>query len=268
MIEYIIKMLFYIIVYSIGGWMLESIYKTILEKRFVNSGFLKGPVCPIYGLGAFIMLISLSFLKDNIVLLFIVGVVILSIWEYMVGLILEKLFKVKYWDYSDLKFNYKGRICLKNSIYWGILGVCFIKLIHPFIENIINMISFDIIVYLDIFFYVVLIIDTIGSSINVLFIRDWDKRKKEMEDDIRKKIAELREQGRLKQDTKKSRIVLRKLKLRQTKLKIGMYKTAKRLKNAFPSMKSKEITEFANQKVDMEAFKKYIKKLQTKIMKK
>lgn len=269
MLEFIVKILFYIIVYSVAGWILESVYKTIVEKRFVNSGFLTGPVCPIYGIGAFIMLISLGFLKDNILPLFIVAFIILSIWEYMVGFILEKLFKAKYWDYSHLRFNYKGRICLKNSIYWGILGVFFIQLIHPFVDNLINsIIPFNAIVYLDILFYIILVIDIIGSSINVLFIRDWDKRKKEMEDDIKKKINDLRTQKKLKQDTKNSKIVIRKLKLRQTKIKIGVYKTAKRLKNAFPSMKSERITEFTNQKVDMEALKKYIRKLQTKIMKK
>ena len=129
--EIILKFLAYIIVYSFLGWVLESVYKTILGKQLVNSGFLRGPVCPIYGLAAAIMLLTLKSLENNVILLFIVSFFCLSIWEYIVGLFLEKLFKTKYWDYSNLKFNIHGRVCLKNSMYWGVLGVAFIKIIHP-----------------------------------------------------------------------------------------------------------------------------------------
>ena len=116
------KVIFYFILYSFLGWCLESIYKSILQKKIVNSGFLYGPFCPMYGIGA-ILMIALGGISKNVVIIFIIGFLLFSVWEYIVAVILEKLYKTKYWDYSDIKFNIKGRVCLKNSIYWGILGI-------------------------------------------------------------------------------------------------------------------------------------------------
>ena len=100
---------------------MESVVRTIAEKKIINTGFLEGPCCPIYGFGACIMFLFLSKLKNKIVLLFIASVVILSTWEYLVGVILEKMFNTKYWDYSDHKFHIQGRVFLTNSICWGII---------------------------------------------------------------------------------------------------------------------------------------------------
>ena len=121
----IIKILTYFIIYSFLGWLLESVFKTILEKKIVNSGFLHGPFCPIYGIGAIIMYLGLNNFSKYPILVFILGFLILSIWEYIVGWGLEKLFNTKYWDYSKNKFNIKGRVCLMNSLFWGVLGMIF-----------------------------------------------------------------------------------------------------------------------------------------------
>ena len=128
----------YFIIYSFLGWILESIFRSFCEKKIINTGFLRGPICPIYGCGAIIMILFLGKFSNSKILLFIMSVIFLSIWEYIVGVILEKIFKTKYWDYSDHKFNYKGRICLTNSIAWGFLGVLFINFIHPSIVNILK----------------------------------------------------------------------------------------------------------------------------------
>ena len=106
-----------------------------------------GPYCPIYGFGAIIMLLSLIKLKENVVLLFIVSFVVLSVWEYLASIILEKIYHTKYWDYSDKKFNFKGRICLANSFYWGILGLIFIEIMHPFISKYVEILPINIILY-------------------------------------------------------------------------------------------------------------------------
>ena len=111
--ESILHIITYLIIYSFLGWVLESVSKTISQRKWVNSGFLKGPLCPIYGFGAIIMVLCLSFLKENIVILFIAAFIVLSVWEYIVGFFLEKVFKTKYWDYSNIKFNIHGRVCLK-----------------------------------------------------------------------------------------------------------------------------------------------------------
>lgn len=122
----IIKTLDYFFIYSFIGWVLESVYKTIYEKKLVNSGFLYGPFCPIYGLGALIMYAFLSGYNDNPLHVFVIGFVILSIWEYIVAWAIEKVLHEKYWDYSNNKFNINGRVCLLNSLFWGILGVIYI----------------------------------------------------------------------------------------------------------------------------------------------
>jgi len=104
-LEQILDLLTYFMIYSFLGWIIESVYKSILQKRFVNSGFLHGFLCPIYGFGALIMLLFLNQLKSNLFIVFLAGIIILSIWEYFVGYLLEKILKTKYWDYSDNKYN-------------------------------------------------------------------------------------------------------------------------------------------------------------------
>lgn len=264
------KILLYIIIYSVLGWILESVYKTFLEKKFVNSGFLKGPVCPIYGFGALLMLLTLNNLKDKIILLFIVAFFVLSIWEYAVGLFLEKIFKTKYWDYSHLKFNIQGRVCLKNSIYWGILGVGFIKLVHPFIESKVALIPENYILYINIIAYTILIIDVVASSIKVLRLSNWTARISEIENNIKEKFDELKKQKENKTSKNNEEEIeqgIRRLKLKQARLKLNLYKTANRLKDAFPSMKSESIAEFINQKIDIKALNEKIKRLRNKIIK-
>lgn len=115
------ELLMYFIIYSILGWIMESVVRSVAEKKIINTGFLIGPLCPIYGFGACIMILFLSHLKNRIILLFAISVIVLSAWEYIVGVLLEKLFKTKYWDYSDHKFNIQGRVCLTNSICWGVI---------------------------------------------------------------------------------------------------------------------------------------------------
>lgn len=132
----ILRMLLYFIIYSFFGWVIESIFKTILQKKFVNSGFLYGPFCPIYGFGAIIMLLFLEPFKSNIIILFFMAFIVMSIWEYIVGWYLEKKFNTKYWDYTGNFLNIKGRVCLINSIFWGVLGVIFMLWVHPIIRKI------------------------------------------------------------------------------------------------------------------------------------
>ena len=133
--EEILTFLTYFIVYSFLGWILESTFRSIIERKLINTGFLIGPLCPIYGFGACIMFLFLEGLSNNIILSFLVSFVLLTLWEYVVGVMLEKMFHTKFWDYSNHKVNFQGRICLINSIYWGILGVVFIKIIHPLVQS-------------------------------------------------------------------------------------------------------------------------------------
>ena len=94
--QQIFMILTYFIIYSVLGWIMESIYRSICEKKVINTGFLKGPFCPIYGIGAVIMILFLQSCKSNIFLLFIISMIVLTIWEYIVAIILEKTFHIKY----------------------------------------------------------------------------------------------------------------------------------------------------------------------------
>ncbi len=121
----------YFIIYSFLGWVCECIYCSIPEKKFINRGFLMGPYCPIYGCGALLVLYLLHPFASNIILLFLAGVVVTSILEYITSWIMEVIFHTKWWDYSTYRFNLHGRVCLRNSILFGILSIVVYCCIHP-----------------------------------------------------------------------------------------------------------------------------------------
>ena len=121
-------------IYCFFGWIFESAYVSFLKKRFVNRGFLHLPLLPLYGTGAVMMLwVSLP-VKDNLFLVYAAGVIAATILEYVTGWGMEKLFKVKYWDYSDQRFQLNGYICLSSSIAWGFLTILLTEVIHRPIE--------------------------------------------------------------------------------------------------------------------------------------
>ncbi len=121
----------YFCFYSCAGWCMETVYCSILEKRFVPRGFLHGPLCPIYGVGVLLMILFFAPLKGNLALFYIVSTVVMSAWEYFVGWFLEVTTHIKYWDYSMYRFNLKGRICLWVCLVWGLLSYVCIFWIHP-----------------------------------------------------------------------------------------------------------------------------------------
>lgn len=265
----IIYYITYLFIYSFAGWILESVCKTVDQRKFVNSGFLNGPFCPIYGFGAIIMLLCLNFLKDKPILLFIAAFFVLSIWEYLVGLFLEKVFKTKYWDYSHLKFNIQGRVCLKNSLFWGVLGVLFIRYIHPFLEKYVKIIPVNLLLYIDIIVGIAILVDLVFSIIAVVNFETMVKKINELGENIKEKVKEQKELNdknklKLEEIEKKSieniEAIIQELKFKQAKLKLRIYKRANRLKKAFPSMKSETITTFLNQKIDLQKLKENIKK--------
>ncbi len=157
------KLFLYFMIYSMLGWLIESLYVSIANKRLINSGFLFGPYCPIYGLGSLIVLFLLSSFHHNILLLFILSFLLTSILEYFTSYILEKLFGVLWWDYSKMKFNIKGRVCLLNSILFGIMSLIVTYLVHPIIYNFIESNSNTVLTIMFIFLLSVLIIDLFYS---------------------------------------------------------------------------------------------------------
>lgn len=121
--------------YSFLGWLCETIFCSIGQKKFVYRGFLIGPVCPIYGFGALFILALLTDVKDNLPALFMSAMVVTSVLEYLTSFLMEKLFRAKWWDYSKKPFNIHGRVCLQNSVLFGIMGVLLARYIAPFINS-------------------------------------------------------------------------------------------------------------------------------------
>lgn len=131
-------MVLYFFIYSFVGWAQETVQCSVRERRFVNRGFLNGPICPIYGCGALLILTALLPLQRGISslwlavpLVFLIGGFIASALEYFTSWLMEKLFHARWWDYSQQKCNLNGRICLWISIAWGVLAAALVFLIQP-----------------------------------------------------------------------------------------------------------------------------------------
>jgi uncharacterized membrane protein len=180
---------------------MESIVRSVCEKKLINTGFLIGPFCPIYGAGAIMLFLFLNKFENRIILLFLMSIIVLTTWEYIVGVMLEKIFKTKYWDYSEQKFNFQGRICLVNSICWGVLGVVFVKYIHPFIQSLILKIDVNLLNYIIGIIAIVMIVDTIVSIIKVKNIRSTLERVENLNKEIKEKLKELRKAKKNKEKT-------------------------------------------------------------------
>lgn len=263
-INTILYLLFYFFVYSIVGWMLESSYRSLIERKLINSGFLHGPYCPIYGFGAVIMFLFLDGFEDNIILLFVMGFLVLSAWEYVVGVLLEKVYHTKYWDYSHSRFNIHGRVCLLNSIYWGILGVIFIKIIHPFVQDLTLSIPYHWLVTLDVSLLAIFVTDFIISNGKIKGIDKQLAYLKEITETIKEKIKEIKKAR--EEDIKNEEIIqtlkeaLDELKQKQDILKMNLYKQSIRLKKAFPTIQSDKINEILKKEIDLNVLKNRIHK--------
>ncbi|MBE6774736.1 MAG: hypothetical protein E7543_00925 [Ruminococcaceae bacterium] len=140
--ESIVKYILLFFFYSAAGWCLESLYCSIGEKRFVNRGFLTGPLCPIYGTAALVLVILIyNPFKDNPLAVFVLGIILCDIVEYVTSYIMEKLFSARWWDYTYEFMNIGGRICLKHTLYWGVISIIFVKTIHPAVDNLYSRID-------------------------------------------------------------------------------------------------------------------------------
>lgn len=134
------------IFYAFIGWILESTYCSIgamyksKKFTFINRGFLFGPVVPIYAVCAVLMALTLMPFRDRWYLVALIGLVVCDGVEYFTSWIMEKLFHARWWDYSKQPFNIQGRICLRNSLFWAVLSVIFIELIHPHVLELYEMI--------------------------------------------------------------------------------------------------------------------------------
>ena len=121
--------------YGFFGWCYESTYVSIKHKRWVNRGFMRGPILPLYGSGAILLLFVTIPFRDSLILMFIAGAIGATALEYVTGVAMEALFKVRYWDYTNRRFNFQGHICLAATTLWGFFAIVIVKVIHRPIEN-------------------------------------------------------------------------------------------------------------------------------------
>ncbi|MHB1454725.1 MAG: putative ABC transporter permease [Saccharofermentanales bacterium] len=133
------QILWIFVIYSFIGWCTEVVYAASSSGRFVNRGFLNGPVCPIYGFGVLFVLLALTPLKDNLLLLFLGSVLLTSVLELITGFLLEMILDDKWWDYTDEPFNIKGYICLRFSLMWGVACVLVMIAFQPLVMGFIEM---------------------------------------------------------------------------------------------------------------------------------
>lgn len=124
-------------IYGFLGWCYESAYVSIKHKRWVNRGFVRGPLLPLYGSGAILLLFVTIPFRESLFMMFVAGAIGATILEYVTGVTMEALFKVRYWDYSKRKFNFQGHICLAATTLWGVFAILLVKVVHRPIENLI-----------------------------------------------------------------------------------------------------------------------------------
>ena len=129
----------WLIIYSFFGWVWETCYVSVKSGKFVNRGFINGPLCTIYGFGAVSVYAILKPVSDNILYLYVGGVVVATALEYVTAVLMESIFHTSWWDYSDNKFNFQGRICLGASLGWGFFTVLLFKVLHPVVETVVAL---------------------------------------------------------------------------------------------------------------------------------
>lgn len=237
-------------IYAFLGWVLETIYATIKKGYFINRGFLNGPFCPIYGFGTVFLIIFLKPFMNNIFMLFIFSAILTSLLEYFTGYLLETLFHSSWWDYNNRKYNIKGRVCLEFSIYWGLLSIFILRIIHPAIDFIIRWIPSTIGIWIFSALLAYFIADFTATLIEVIHIHSLFKELRNINLEIKEKLENLNFHIKSLRRTNKiddnSEDLISELKIRREYIISNAIKRSSRIRSAFPEFKSKIFNEVLN----------------------
>lgn len=250
--------------YSFCGWIYESCLVSVKNKTWVNRGFLNGPIIPIYGAGATVVYVCLSGVSDRPVIIFLTGMAVATVLEYVTSWVMEKLFHAKWWDYSHYKYNFQGRICLVASLIWGFLSLLMTDMLQPFMNSVIAQIPRQA---GEAAGYVIFLVFGTDLGITVVYTLQLDKKLEELTR-YREEFMEYLEGSRLYEtkeelmerleslsiwnmgESLKARLVEQQEKKEELEEKIGGFLSAfekkaqmqnfieKRLIKAFPTMKS------------------------------
>ena len=173
MIQYkAFQWLFFFYFYCFFGWCFESSYVSLKSGKLVNRGFMRGPFLPLYGSGAIMMLVVSMPFRDNILLTYIAGVIGATSLEYITGVTMEALFKVRYWDYSNQPFNFQGHICLGTTLAWGFLTILMTRVVHMPIEQFVMSIPGNLLFPVTMALTVYIVVDFTLSFKAAMEIRD------------------------------------------------------------------------------------------------
>ncbi|MGN0585807.1 MAG: putative ABC transporter permease [Oscillospiraceae bacterium] len=227
---YTLTFLFFI--YAVLGWAVEEVFALVKHGKIVNRGFLKGPLCPIYGFGMVIIILCLSPIKDWLPLLFIGSAVLTTLLELVTGYVLEKFFHTKWWDYSDMHFNFRGYICLTFSILWGLAGVFIMDIVQPAVMDLIVKIPRKtgyIILSAALIILAVDLVTTIISMTELGKSLAGLEALSEKAEDFRRRLEENRDERREERTEQ-----LEQLRSRMEQLSDELHRKHRRFLNAFP----------------------------------
>lgn len=174
----------YFFIYAFLGWCTEVAFAAWKEHRFVNRGFLNGPICPVYGFGVAAVIQFLTPVKENLILLYITSVLIVTFIEWLTGFILEKVFHNKWWDYSHMPFNIQGYVCLPFSLIWGVACVFIVDFFHPLINSLIQHIPFVLCIILLVLFTIAAFADLYVTASGILKLNKRLEKMQEIADEL------------------------------------------------------------------------------------
>ncbi len=252
--ETVYRFAWYFFLYAFLGWCCEVCFAAAKDGKFVNRGFLNGPVCPIYGFGVVVVVGLLAPVRENVFLLFLCSVILTSALEWITGFVLEKAFHQKWWDYAEMPFNLNGYVCLLFSLLWGLACLLIMDVIHPMVASLVGHIPHTLgLVLLGVF--TALILADLGATVATIAklnrrLRQIDElaaKIHELSDSLGENLAEatltLTEKGEaLKGDLEERRAALEEkkaaLEARRSELLSHRPFGQGRLLKAFPHMKS------------------------------
>lgn len=259
----------YFFVYGFLGWCTEVIFAAFKQHRFVNRGFLNGPICPIYGVGVTLVIACLEAFQSNLLLLYISSVILVTVLEGVTGWAMDKLFHNKWWDYSKLPFNIGGYVCLLFSLIWGVACVFIVYFVHPLIHHVLSLIPHTAGIALIAILGIALLSDMIVTTSAIVKFNQYLELLKHITDELHAisnqigaelyqnvmHVLDMQESSRQKLDdvklevSEEIRMQIVELKTRAQNLGEKVPKPARRLLKAFPKLESR------NYKAQLELFR-------------
>jgi len=171
-------------IYYFVGWCIEVCYAAFRQRKFVNRGFVNSPLCPIYGFGAVLYAVFLPELTENPFFLFLGGLILATLLEYSTGMLMEKIFQKKLWDYSGIRFNLSGYVCARYSLLWGVLALVTMLFANPFLCGILSMIPYPVALVIQWTASILLLLDFLTTAIAVLGMKITAKRLAQLSEGI------------------------------------------------------------------------------------